>query len=191
MSEAGRLVVLTGPSAVGKGTVMAIVRREHPEVWLSVSATTRKPRPGELHGRQYYFVSDAEFDRLVADGELLEWARYAGHRYGTPKAPVLTRLATGGSALLELELAGARQVRVAMPDAFHVFLAPPSTEELHRRLVGRGTEDPEAVAARMHQADVEIAAAGEFDAVVVNDVVDRAAAELVSLLVGPRHIGDS
>lgn len=191
MSDAGRLVVLTGPSAVGKGTVMAIVRREHPEVWLSVSATTRKPRPGEQHGRQYYFVSDAEFDRLIADGELLEWAYYAGHRYGTPKAPVLARLAAGGSALLELELAGARLVRAAMPDAFHVFLAPPSTEELHRRLVGRGTEDPEAVAARMHQADVEIAAAGEFDAVVVNDVVDRAAAELVALIVGPRHIGDS
>lgn len=153
-------------------------------VWLSVSATTRRPRPGEVHGRHYYFLSDAEFDALVERGELLEWAAFAGNRYGTPRAPVESRLAEGGSVLLEIELAGARQVKAAMPEALMVFLAPPSRDELRRRLIGRGTEDDDAVQARLAQADVEISAADEFDVTIVNDDVTQAALRLVDLIAG-------
>lgn len=153
-------------------------------VWLSVSATTRHPRPGEVHGRHYYFVSAAEFDELVACGELLEWATFAGNRYGTPRTPVLSRLEDGGSVLLEIELAGARQVKAAMPEALMVFLAPPSRDELRRRLIGRGTEDDDAVRARLAQADVEIGAADEFAVTIVNDDVTQAAHRLVDLIAG-------
>ncbi len=136
-----RLVVMAGPTAVGKGTVAAAVREQHPEVWISVSATTRAPRPGEVDGVHYLFVDDAEFDRMVADGELLEWAVVHGrHRYGTPRRPVEAALASGRPAMLEIDLQGARQVRETMPEALFVFLAPPSWDELVRRLVGRGTE---------------------------------------------------
>jgi guanylate kinase len=179
------LTVLSGPSGVGKGSVVAAVRRRHPHVWLSVSVTTRPPRAGEIDGVQYRFVSRAEFDRMVVAGELLEHAEYAGNGYGTPHRPVAERLAAGLPALLEIELQGARQVRAAMPDAELVFLAPPSWEELVRRLVGRGTEDPETVARRLEQARVELAAEPEFDAVVVNDDVERAADELVGLICSP------
>ena len=140
-----RLTVLSGPSGVGKGSVVAAVRRSHPEVWLSVSVTTRNPRPGERDGEHYHFVDEVEFDRMVAAGEFLEYASYAGNRYGTPRAPVLERLEAGIPALLEIELQGARQVRAAMPDAWLVFLTPPSWEELVRRLTGRSTEDPDVV----------------------------------------------
>jgi guanylate kinase len=180
-----RLTVLSGPSGVGKGSVVAEIRRKHPQVWLSVSATTRAPRPGEVEGVQYHFVDRAEFERLVAAGEMLEWAEYAGNLYGTPRAPVVERLAAGTYALLEIELQGARQVRAAMPEAQLVFLAPPSREELARRLVGRGTEDESAIAARLDAAEVEMAAACEFDVVVVNDTVEHAAEELVRLLGSP------
>lgn len=182
----GRLVVLTGPSGVGKGSVMAAVRRDHPGIWLSVSATTRRPRPGEVHGKHYFFLTDAQFDQMIEHGDLLEWASFAGNRYGTPKSPVFDHIKAGNSALLEIELDGARQIRRSNPEAFQVFLAPPSIEELRRRLVGRATEDPAAIAARLRQADIEMSAQDEFDATVINDVVDRAAAELVGLLVGPR-----
>lgn len=138
------LTVLAGPTAVGKGTVAADVRERYPDIWISVSATTRKPRPNEVHGVHYLFVSDAEFDRMIADGELLEWAVvHKAARYGTPKQPVLDKLAEGRPALLEIDLQGARQVRESMPEAQFVFLAPPSWDELVRRLVFRGTETPE------------------------------------------------
>jgi guanylate kinase len=179
----GRLTVLAGPTAVGKGTVAAYVREHHPEVWISVSATTRPPRPGEVHGRHYWFVTDAEFDRMIADEELLEWAVvHRAARYGTPRAPVLAALAAGRPALLEIDLQGARQVREKMPGAHFVFLKPPSWEELVRRLVGRGTETPEERARRLETAREELAAEPEFDATVVNSDVSRAADELVLLM---------
>lgn len=175
-----RLTVLAGPTAVGKGTVSADVRARYPEVWLSVSATTRPPRPGEQDGVHYHFVSEAEFDELVADGQLLEWAVVHGrHRYGTPRRPVEAALAAGKPALLEIDLQGARQVRQAMPEARFVFLAPPSFEELVRRLVGRGTETPEERERRLTTAHIELAAEKEFDVTVVNDDVHRATDELV------------
>jgi guanylate kinase len=182
VSAPGRLTVLSGPSGVGKGSVIAAVRRRHPDVWLSVSVTTREPRPGEVDGVQYHFVGQAEFERMAAAGELLEHAVYAGHGYGTPRAPVEQRLADGVPALLEIELQGARQVRRAMPDAQLVFLAPPSFDELARRLVGRGTEDPERVRRRLDAARIEMAAEDEFDVVVVNDDLEQAADRLVALL---------
>ncbi|QDB80735.1 guanylate kinase [Georgenia sp. 311] len=178
-----RLTVLAGPTAVGKGTVSADIRRRYPQVWLSVSATTRAPRPGEVDGVHYHFVSDAEFDRMVAEDELLEWAVVHGrNRYGTPRGPVEAQLSSGQPALLEIDLQGARQVRRTMPHAHFVFLAPPSFEELERRLLGRGTEGPEERERRLRTAREELAAAGEFDDVVVNDVVTRATDELVSLM---------
>lgn len=181
-----RPVVLAGPTAAGKGTVSAHIREHHPEVWLSVSATTRPPRPGEEHGRHYYFVSGEEFDEMVARGEMLEWAVVHGrHRYGTPRHAVEDALAAGRVPLLEIDLQGARQLRRSIPDALFVFLAPPSWEELVRRLVGRGTESAQERAARLETAKVEMAAAGEFDVVIVNDDVPRAAEELVSLMGSP------
>ncbi len=147
-----RLTVLSGPSGVGKSTVVAEIRRAHPEVWLSVSVTTRAPRPGEVHGVHYFFADEAEFDRLVGAGELLEWAEFAGNRYGTPRRPVLEHLAAGVPSLLEIDLQGARQVRASMRDARLVFLAPPSWEELVRRLVGRGTEPPDVIERRLAAA---------------------------------------
>ncbi len=179
----GRLVVLAGPTAVGKGTVAAYVREHHPEIWISVSATTRKPRPGEVHGRHYWFVSDEEFDRLVAEEQLLEWAVvHKSARYGTPRQPVEEALAAGRPALLEIDLQGARQVRRTMPEALFVFLAPPSWEELVRRLVGRGTESPQERERRLETARDELAAGGEFDVTVVNSEVHAAGEELVALV---------
>lgn len=152
------------------------------QVWLSVSATTRRPRPGERDGVNYFFVSDERFDEMIAGGELLEWARFAGNRYGTPRAPVEERLAAGTPVLLEVELEGARQVRRSMPDALLVFLEPPSWAELERRLSGRGTEDPAVVETRLQHARVELAAAEEFDVRVVNSDVEDVCARLVALM---------
>ncbi|MCR2811906.1 guanylate kinase [Microbacterium sp. zg.Y1090] len=177
-----RLLVLAGPTAVGKGTVAAYIKEHHPEIVLSVSATTRAPRPGEVEGEHYYFVSDAEFDRMVSDGELLEHATvHNRHRYGTPRAPIEAALAAGSTVLLEIDLQGARQVRAAEPSATLVFLLPPSWDELVDRLVGRGTEDAEERARRLRTAKVELAAQGEFDYRVVNDEVSHAAAEVAAL----------
>ncbi len=178
-----RLTVLAGPTAVGKGTVVAELRRRHPDLFVSVSATTRQPRPGEADGVHYHFVSDEDFDALVAGGQMLEWALVHGtHRYGTPRGPVQDRLDAGYPALLEIDLAGARQVRQAMPEARLVFLAPPNWEELVRRLIGRGTEDAQEQERRLATARTELEAAGEFDHVVINDTVASATAQLERLM---------
>ena len=179
-----RLVVLAGPTAVGKGTVAAEVRRTHPEVWISVSATTRSPRPGEQDGVHYCFVSDAEFDAMVADGDLLEWAVVHGAAcYGTPRRPVELALAAGRPAMLEIDLQGARQVRETMPEALFVFLKPPSWEELVRRLVGRGTESEAERERRLLTAREELEAESEFDVTIVNHEVHDAADQLVALMM--------
>ena len=177
-----RLVVLSGPSAVGKSTVVAHMRAQHPEVWLSVSATTRHPRPGEIDGKHYRFVDQHQFDKLIANDELLEWAEFAGNRYGTPRQPVLDKLAAGEPTLLEIDVQGARQVRRAMPDALLVFLAPPSWEELVRRLVGRGTETEEVRERRLTAAREELASETEFDVTLVNTSVEDVARELLTLM---------
>lgn len=182
----GRLVVLAGPTAVGKGTVAGYIREHHPDVLLSVSATTRAPRPGERDGVHYFFVDDAAFDALIERDDLLEWATvHNASRYGTPRPPVEAALAAGRSVLLEIDLQGARQVRASMPEAILVFLLPPSWEELVRRLVGRGTESADEQARRLETARVELAAQDEFDELVVNDDVRRAAQEVVDLLAVP------
>ena len=176
-----RLVVLAGPTAVGKGTVAAYIRPHFPQVWLSVSMTTRHPRPGEVDGVHYHFVDDAEFDRLVEAGEFLEYAVVHGRaKYGTPRGPVERALSEGQLAMLEIDLQGARQVRESLPETLFAFLMPPSWEELVRRLVGRGTETEEERERRLQTARDELAAASEFDVVIVNDDVRRASEELVS-----------
>ena len=178
-----RLTVLSGPSGVGKSTVVAELRRICPEIWISVSVTTRRPRPGEVDGREYFFVDDNEFDRLIADGELLEWAvLYGRQRSGTPRAPVQERLKAGIPTLLEIDVNGARQVKRAVPDALMVFLAPPSWDELVRRLTSRGTEPPEVVARRLAVAEEEMAAVGEFDVTLVNASVQDVSRQLVALI---------
>jgi len=167
---------------VGKSTVVAQLRAEHPEVWLSVSATTRPPRPEDVDGETYRFVSPDEFAAMVSRGEFLEWASFAGHSYGTPRAPVQQHLAEGIPVILEIELNGARQIRASQPDALFVFLEPPSWDALVERLVGRGTEPPEVIARRLEVATVELAAAAEFDVTLVNDDVEEVCARLVALM---------
>jgi len=179
------LVVLSGPSGVGKSTVVKALRAEHPEVWLSVSATTRFPRPGETHGVHYRFVSREEFAELIESGGLLEWAEFAGNLYGTPRQPVLDNLAAGRPVVLEIDLQGARQVRALMPGAKLVFLAPPSWDELVRRLTGRGTEDAAVVERRLAVAREELAAEPEFDVTLVNTSVPEVVGQLVALAVAP------
>ncbi|MGC5169864.1 guanylate kinase [Micromonospora sp. DT81.3] len=178
-----RLIVLAGPTAVGKGTVAAYIKQHFPEIHLSVSATTRPPRPGEVHGEHYFFVDDAEFDRLIESGALLEHATvHNKYRYGTPREPIERALAAQQTVLLEIDLQGARQVLEAEPSATLVFLLPPSWDELVQRLIGRGTEDAEERARRLRTARTELAAQGEFDYRVVNDDVASAAREVVELV---------
>lgn len=179
-------MVLVGPSAVGKSTVVRCARERLAQLMFSVSATTRSPRPGEIDGMDYHFVTAAEFDRLIVDNELLEWASIHNglHRSGTPAVPVRQALDEGKPVLVEVDLGGARAVHEAMPEAKLVFMAPPSWATLVARLTSRGTEPPDVIARRLETARVELAAVDEFDAVIVNDDVRRSCVELVSLLVG-------
>lgn len=182
-STGGRLIVLTGPTAVGKGTVEAALLAKHPEVWVSVSATTREPRPGEVNGVNYWFMSEAEFMRKEQEGKFLETAVVHGMaHYGTPLQPVLDHLAANTPTILEIDLQGARRVKQKASqmglDVVYVFIAPPSYEELVRRLIGRGTENEEQRAKRLETAKVELAAEPEFDVVIVNNTVDQAADDL-------------
>lgn len=183
----GVLVVLCGPSGVGKGTVVRRLLAMSDRARLSVSATTRAPRPGEIDGVHYLFVTDDQFDRLLAAGELLEWAEYAGNRYGTPRPAVERELGRGHDVLLEIEVQGALQIRERVAEALHVFLAPPSFAELERRLVSRGTEDPRTRELRLEVAREELEHRVRFDHVVTNDDVDRAAAEIVALIEDARR----
>jgi guanylate kinase len=186
-------VVLSGPSAVGKSTVVQCLRQRVPDLYFSVSVTTRAPRPGEVDGVDYTFVTGERFQQLIDDGALLEWAEIHGglHRSGTPAAPVREAAGAGQPVLIEVDLAGARAVKRVMPDALSVFLAPPDWAALERRLVGRGTESPAAITRRLETARAELAAQGDFDRVVVNSRLESACAELVSLLVGDAPCGPS
>ena len=190
--RSSRLVVLAGPTAVGKGTVSTYIRENYPGVHLSVSATTRAPRPGEVDGVNYYFVDDEEFDRWEASGQMLETATvHNAYRYGTPRPPIDAALAEGKSVLLEIDIQGARSVKRAMPEAILVFLLPPTWEELVRRLIGRGTESPAEQARRLETAKGELAAQHEFDVRIVNTHVSEAAQEVVDLLSMPERADES
>ena len=179
-TKRGNLVVISGPGGVGKSTITAQLRND-PRFWISVSATTRQPRAGERDGLDYSFFSDQKFQEMIDSGDFLEWAEFAGNRYGTPKGPVDEWRALGKHVILEIEIDGARQVRTREPGATLIFIAPPSWDELVRRLAGRGTDSPERRASRLALAEEEMAAAGEFDAVLVNDQVDGLIDQLVSL----------
>jgi guanylate kinase len=190
-SQSGRLVVLTGPSGVGKGTLLRQVRQRHPDLYLSTSATTRSPRPGEVHGCDYYFVDRDGFETMIQQGELLEWAEFAGNYYGTPRQPVEAQIERGNQVILEIELEGARQVAETFPAAFRIFVEPPSWEELERRIRDRGQDAEAAIARRLERARVELAAAPEFDLQIVNDDLDQAAATLEAVLFTPIGSADT
>ncbi|MFM1841531.1 MAG: guanylate kinase [Cyanobacteriota bacterium] len=183
-TTSGQLIVLTGPSGVGKGTLVQRLLALHPGWFVSISATTRSPREGEMDGQSYYFLGKDQFQSWIAEGKLLEWAEYAGNYYGTPREPVDNQIAQGKTVLLEIELIGARQIQQTFPDARRIFILPPSVEILESRLRGRGTDDEMAIAKRLAQAKVELAAAAEFDYQVVNDDLDQALGEL-SQIIGP------
>ncbi len=177
-----RLTVLTGPSGVGKGVVVKNLLKRNKQIWLSVSATTRQPREGETDGSDYFFLSREKFTKLIAEDGLLEWAEFSGNLYGTPSEPVKRNLSQGQFVLLEIELEGARQVRKTFPEAFQIFLAPPSFEELERRIRGRGTDSEKSIERRLLRAKEELQAKNEFDAVVVNDQVFNAVSRLEELI---------
>lgn len=178
----GRLIVLTGPSGVGKGTLMRSLLQRHPELYFSISVTTRSPRPGEINGKHYYFTSRDEFERMVVNGDLLEWAEFAGNGYGTPRRPVEQHIQQGEWVVLEIELQGARQIRQTFPEALQLFILPPSLAELELRLRGRGQDSDEAIARRLNRAKAEIAAASEFDIQIVNDDLDKALEKIENAL---------
>jgi len=180
--ETGKLVVITGPSGVGKGTLVRSLLKRHPEIYVSISMTTRSPRPGEIDGQDYFFVTPEKFQDLIAADQLLEWAQFAGNYYGTPRESVEEKVKQGTLVLLEIELEGARQIRASFPQAVRMFILPPSMSELERRLRQRRSESPEAIQRRLNRAVTEIAAADEFDVNIVNDDFDRALAEVESVL---------
>ncbi|MGF1499973.1 MAG: guanylate kinase [Elainellaceae cyanobacterium] len=181
----GKLIVLTGPSGVGKGTLLRRLLQRHPSLNLSISATTRPPRPGEVHGRHYYFVSRETFEQMLLHDDLLEWAEFAGNYYGTPRRPVEQKIAAGERVVLEIELIGARKIRRVFPSAFQIFVLPPSLEELERRLRERGHDAEEAIARRLARAQTEITAANEFDLQVVNDDLENALDQIQAALFSP------
>lgn len=172
--QVGKLIVLTGPSGVGKGTLLRSLLQRHPELYLSVSATTRQPRPGEIDGQHYYFVSRDKFEEMVSAGELLEWAEYAGNYYGTPRTPVERQVQLGQSVILEIEVVGARKIHHTFPTALRLFILPPSLAELEQRIRGRGQDSEDAIAQRLSRAKAEIEAADEFDVQIVNDDMEQA-----------------
>jgi guanylate kinase len=174
----GKLIVLTGPSGVGKGTLMNAILQRYPELHYSVSATTRSPRPGEVNGKNYHFITRSEFEKLVTQGEFLEWAEFAGNCYGTPREAVLNHIQSGKLVVLEIELEGARQIRHSFPSALSIFILPPSFAELEKRIRGRGQDAEEAISRRLNRAEEEIAAADEFDLQIINDDFEQALQEI-------------
>ncbi|MEY3332421.1 MAG: hypothetical protein RLZZ176_721 [Cyanobacteriota bacterium] len=174
----GKLIVLTGPSGVGKGTLMNAILQRYPELHYSVSATTRSPRPGEVNGKNYHFITRSEFEKLVTQGEFLEWAEFAGNFYGTPREAVLNHIQSGELVVLEIELEGARQIRHTFPSALSIFILPPSFAELEKRIRGRGQDTEEAISRRLNRAEEEIAAADEFDLQIINDDFEEALQEI-------------
>lgn len=182
--NSGKLIVLAGPSGVGKGTLLKQLLKKHPDVQVSVSATTRQPRAGEVDGLHYYFVSRDRFRSMIEDGDLLEWAEFAGNCYGTPKAPIEAAITNGQQVILEIELVGARQVRKSFPNAKQIFILPPSAETLEKRIRSRGQDSEGAIAKRLNRAQEELAAADEFDLQIVNDDLERAFAELEETMFG-------
>ena len=174
----GKLIVIAGPSGVGKGTIVRSLLQRHREFYLSVSATTRKPRAGEQEGKDYYFVNRQEFEEAIADGELLEWAEYAGNYYGTPKSKVKAQIDRGNWVILEIELAGARAIAKIFPDALRIFILPPSIEELEQRIRNRGKNSEESIAKRLALAKAEISASDEFDYQIVNQDLETAISEV-------------
>jgi guanylate kinase len=185
----GRLIVLTGPSGVGKGTILRSLLQRHPDLYLSISVTTRSPRPGEVNGKHYYFVTRAEFDRMVVNNELLEWAEFAGNCYGTPRRPVEEQIRRGQWVVLEIELEGARQTRRTFPEALRIFILPPSMPELEYRLRSRGQDSEEAIVRRLKRAQAEVDAANEFDVQVINDDLDKALERIEKVLFAPTPVG--
>ncbi|HEY9797901.1 MAG TPA: guanylate kinase [Leptolyngbyaceae cyanobacterium] len=172
--QAGKLIVLTGPSGVGKGTLLRSLLKRHPELYLSVSVTTRQPRPSEVDGKHYYFVSRYKFEQMVTAGELLEWAEYAGNYYGTPRLAVEQKIQLGQSVILEIEVVGARKIHKTFPTALRIFILPPTLAELEQRIRGRGQDSEDAIALRLSCAKAEIDAADEFDLQIVNDNLEKA-----------------
>lgn len=174
----GRLIVLTGPSGVGKGTLVRSLLQRHPQLYLSISATTRSPRASEIDGEHYYFVSRSDFEKMIAEHQLLEWAEFAGNYYGTPRLPIEQQIAQGKSILLEIELEGARQIHQSFPSALRIFILPPSFAELEKRLRDRSSDSDEAILRRLQRAQVEVDAAGEFDLQIINDDFETALQQL-------------
>ncbi|MBD0346142.1 MAG: guanylate kinase [Coleofasciculus sp. Co-bin14] len=182
--QTAKLIVLTGPSGVGKGTLLRSLLQRHPELYFSVSATTRQPRPGEIDGQHYYFVSREKFEQMVAAGELLEWAEFAGNYYGTPRAPVERQIQLGRSVILEIEVVGARKIHDTFPSALRIFILPPNLAELEKRIRRRGQDSQEAIARRLTRAKAEIDAAGEFDVQIVNDELETALVSIEATIFG-------
>lgn len=181
----GKLIVLTGPSGVGKGTLLRSLRQRHPELYLSISTTTRPPRLGEVDAQDYYFVSHTKFEQMIAEGKLLEWAEYTGNYYGTPRQPVENQIQQGRSVILEIELKGARQIRQSVPDGLQIFIMPPSVSELERRIRNRGQDSQVAIARRLARAREEMSAANEFDLQIVNDDFNKALASIEAAIFQP------